>query len=386
MKQIALLGSTGSIGIQTLDICRQNPEKFRLIAISGNKNVKLLIEQAKEFLPKYVVVTNEHNYLEVKEELKSLQIEVIAGKEALLDIVKITDVEMVVVALVGYAGMLPTYQAVKNKKQVALANKESLVVAGDLIMNLAQQNNVKVLPIDSEHSAIFQSLVGEDYKNIEKIYLTASGGPFRDWTIEQIENATLEQALNHPNWSMGGKITIDSATMMNKGLEMIEAKWLFNLKPQQIDVTIHKESIIHSIVQFIDGSMKAQMGLPDMRVPIQYAMTYPNRINSNFKRFNFADYKQFNFQNPNEEIFKCLKIAKFALNKGGNFPCIMNAANEVAVDNFLNKKIKITSIPNIIEQTIEKFDFSQNLSIDDYINLDRESRLKAKEISKKYFL
>lgn len=382
MKKIALLGSTGSIGVQTLEVCENNKDKFELVALTANKNYNLLIQQAIKFLPKYVVIADETHYKTVKEALSGYPIKVAGGYNAMLELLESEDFDFVIVALVGYSGMLPTYKTLQQKKQLALANKESLVVAGEIIMQKAHENGITVLPIDSEHSAVFQSLVGENYTNIEKIYLTASGGPFRDFTTQQLENVTVEQALKHPNWSMGGKITIDSATMINKGLEMIEAKWLFDLKPEQIDVIVHKQSVIHSIVQFVDGSMKAQMGLPDMRFPIQYAMTYPERVYSVFKRFSFTDYPELTFKKPDESVFTALRIAKYALNKGGNIPCIMNAANEVAVQNFLERKINFLQIPQIIDKTIEKFDFKTNLTINDYVQLDTEARKIANKFVK----
>jgi len=374
MKKIALLGSTGSIGKQTIEVVQQNPNKFEIIALTANNNYNLLIKQAKEVKPKYVVIVNKSHYLKVKEALKNFKIEVLSGFNAVSDIVSIDEVNYVIVALVGYSGLLPTLRAIENRKKVALANKEALVVAGEIITKKARENNVQLLPIDSEHSAIFQCLEGEKYSNIEKIYLTASGGPFRGWTHEQLKTVTLKQALKHPNWSMGGKITIDSATMMNKGLEMIEAKWLFDLLPEQIDVIVHQQSIIHSIVQFVDGSMKAQMGLPDMRHPIQYAISYPGRIYSPFHRFSFLDYPELNFEYPDYEVFKNLKLAIHALQKGGNIPCILNAANEVAVQKFLHEKIDFLKMPEIVEKTIEKIDFKENLSIDDYIETDKLAR------------
>jgi len=380
MKKIALLGSTGSIGRQTIEVVEQNKDKYEIVAITANLNYNLLIKQAREILPKYVVIAEEKYYNEVKVALSDLPIEVLSGYSAINDIVKIDEVNFVIVALVGYSGLLPTLNAIESQKQVALANKEALVVAGEIITEKAKKNKIKLLPIDSEHSAIFQCLQGENYQEIEKIYLTASGGPFRGWTKEQLEKVTLKQALKHPNWSMGGKITIDSASMMNKGLEMIEAKWLFDLEPSQIDVIIHKQSIIHSIVQFVDGSMKAQMGLPDMRAPIQYAMSYPSRIYSSFRRFSFLDYPELNFEYPDYEVFKNLKLAIHALKNGGNIPCVLNAANEVAVSNFLHEKIRFVQISEIVEKTIERVNFREHLTIEEYVETDKEARKIAEEM------
>ncbi len=378
-KNIAILGSTGSIGKQTIEVVEQNPDLFRIVVLTANRNFNLLIEQAQKIKPKYVVIADNKHYNDVKKALNCFDIEVLYGDENVANVTVLNEVDFVLVALVGYSALIPTIKAIENKKNIALANKEALVVAGDIITKIAQKNNIKLLPVDSEHSAIFQCLSGEDYSQIEKIYLTASGGPFRGYSYNQLENVTVKQALKHPNWSMGSKITIDSATMMNKGLEMIEAKWLFDLKPEQIQVIVHKQSIIHSIVQFIDGSMKAQMGLPDMKLPIQYALAYPQRIYSPFKRFSFLDYSQFDFQLPDFEVFKCLSLAEYALIKGGNIPCILNAANEVAVDAFLNEKIKFLQIPQTIENTIEKIGFKDNLNLEEYILTDKESRIVASE-------
>ncbi len=365
LQKIAILGSTGSIGKQTIEVVEKNPDKFKIIALTANNNFKLLIKQAEKIKPKYVIIANKKHYSAVKNALKDFDINVLAGHNEVADVTTFADVDFVIVALVGYAGLLPTIKALEAHKKVALANKEALVVAGELITDLAIKNNIKLLPIDSEHSAIFQCLTGENYNHIEKIYLTASGGPFRGWTIEQLANVSKEQALKHPNWSMGAKITIDSATMMNKGLEMIEAKWLFNLKPEQIDVIVHSQSIIHSIVQFTDGSMKAQMGLPDMKLPIQYAMSYPERITSSFKRFSFLDYPNLSFSIPDYDVFKNLKLAIYALKEGGNMPCVLNAANEVAVDMFLKDKISFIQISELIEKTIQRFNFKNNLTLQD---------------------
>ncbi|HDQ16330.1 MAG TPA: 1-deoxy-D-xylulose-5-phosphate reductoisomerase [Bacteroidetes bacterium] len=378
LKRIAILGSTGSIGKQAIEVVENNPELFKIEVLTANSNAELLIEQAKKIKPKYVVIADERHYKNVKNSLAGIDITVLSGNEQVAWITTVAEIDFVIIALVGYSGLLPTIKALEANKQVALANKEALVVAGDIITELAHKKNIQLLPIDSEHSAIFQCLTGENIKNIEKIYLTASGGPFRGYSKEQLKKVTKNEALNHPNWTMGAKITIDSATMMNKGLEMIEAKWLFDLKPDQIDVVVHSQSIIHSIVQFCDGSMKAQMGLPDMKLPIQFAMSYPDRIFSDFERFDFKKYPVFNFEQPDFEVFKCLKLALLALQKGGNIPCILNAANEIAVDLFLREKINFLQISEIIEKTIDKFQYRQNLTLEEYIETDTLARKYAK--------
>ena len=377
---VAILGSTGSIGTQALQVIDNNQSIFQVEILTANNNTDLLISQAKKFLPNAVGISNENKYQIVKNALANFEIKVYAGKEALAQIVEFSSIDIVLTALVGYAGLIPTMNAIKAKKNIALANKETLVVAGDLIMNAAKQNNVNILPVDSEHSAIFQCLQGERLNTIEKIYLTASGGPFRGKTKQELTQITKKQALNHPNWSMGNKVTIDSASLMNKGLEAIEAKWLFDLKPEQIDIIVHPQSIIHSIVQFNDGSMKAQMGIPDMKLPIQYALAYPNRIYSDFKRFNFLQYPQFTFEKPDMNVFQNLKIALNALEVGGNIPCIMNAANEIVVEAFLKAQIKFHQMPEIIDNVIKKFQFKNNLSLNDYIQLDKETRRITKLI------
>jgi 1-deoxy-D-xylulose-5-phosphate reductoisomerase len=381
-KKIALLGSTGSIGRQTIEVVKANPEKFEIIAITANLNYNLLIKQAKEIKPKYVVIADDKKYNQVKEALSDYQISVLSGYKSVVEIVNIDEINFVIIALVGYSALLPTIKSLENNKQIALANKEALVVAGDLITKLAKQKGIELLPIDSEHSAIFQSLVGEDRTKIEKIYLTASGGPFRGYTTEKLAKVSKIEALKHPNWNMGGKITIDSATMFNKGLEMIEAKWLFDLQTSQIDVIVHPESIIHSLVQFTDGSIKAQMSLPDMRLPIQYAMSYPERIFSPFHRFSFLDYPKFTFEYPDYEVFRSLKLSIYALEKGGNLPCVLNAANEVAVFAFLRDEIEFLKIFDIVENTMKQIDFQDNLTLDDYIETDRISRQIAKSFLK----
>jgi 1-deoxy-D-xylulose-5-phosphate reductoisomerase len=374
IKNIAVLGSTGSIGEQTLDVIRNNPDRFKPIVLTAFNSYKKLIAQALEFRPKAVVIGLPESYEMVRSALKGTGIEVYAGEQEINTIVSLSEIDIVLVALVGYAGLKPVINAIIAGKDIALANKESLVVAGELVMQLAAKHKVKILPVDSEHSAIFQCLAGESQNKIEKIYLTASGGPFVGKSKEYLETVTKAQALNHPNWNMGPKITVDSATMMNKGLELIEAKWLFDLHPGQIDVIIHPQSVIHSIVQFADGSMKAQMGLPDMKLPIQYALTYPDRIHSNFPRFNFLDYPKLTFLQPDRNIFSNLALAYEAMEKGGNMPCIMNAANEIAVEAFLNGEIRFLQIPQIIEQCMLSIGFISVPTYDDLVETNRLSK------------
>jgi len=382
MKKIAILGSTGSIGTQALDVIRENKDYFELEVLTAGNNSDLLVKQAIEFKPNTVVIANEDHYKKVSDALSHLPIKVYAGNKSVEQITESDNIDIVLAAMVGFSGLLPTINAIKSKKNIALANKETLVVAGDIISELVREHNVNIFPVDSEHSAIFQSLVGEFHNEIEKIYLTASGGPFRTKTTDELKEVTKDQALKHPNWDMGAKITIDSATMMNKGLEAIEAKWLFDLKPEQIEIIVHPQSVIHSIVQFTDGSMKAQMGLPDMKLPIQYALTYPDRIKSNFERFNFLDYPKLTFEKPDTSKFKNIRIAYDVMKKGGNAACIMNAANEVAVANFLNDQIKFTEIPKIIEKTINKVNFVDRPTIDDYLETDKEARIVAGQFVK----
>ena len=379
MKNIAILGSTGSIGRQTIEVVEQHKDKFSIIALSARSNAQLLIEQAKRLKPQYVVITN-GNYTLVKEILQPLGIEVLHGQDALLQIVALLQVDIVVTAVVGFSGLLPTIEAIKHGKDIALANKETLVVAGEIITTLAREHDVKILPVDSEHSAIFQCLMGEDPSWIEKIYLTASGGPFRGMSREQLKHIKKEQALKHPNWSMGSKITIDSATLMNKGLEAIEARWLFDLRPDQIDIIVHPQSIIHSLVQFIDGSIKAQMGLPDMRLPIQVALSYPERIPGAFPRFDFRDYPNLTFEKPDTDVFRCLALALEALNSGGNLPCVLNAANEIAVEAFLQGRIGFLEIAEIVEQTMNKINFISHPSLEQYLECDRQARDYSKSL------
>jgi 1-deoxy-D-xylulose-5-phosphate reductoisomerase len=373
-KGIAILGSTGSIGTQALEVLESYPDRFDLQVLTANNNAPLLIEQAKKFQPNCVVIVNEQAYLEVKEALKNEDIKVYAGHEAVAQVVTSSEIDIVLTALVGYAGLKPTIEAIRAKKTIALANKETLVVAGELITQLALEHQVKIYPVDSEHSAIFQCLVGEFHNPIEKIYLTASGGPFRSWTRDQLIHVTKEQALKHPNWTMGAKITIDSATLMNKGLEVIEAKWLFDLKADQIDVIVHPQSIIHSLVQFEDGSMKAQMGLPDMKLPIQFALTYPDRLPTQFPRFNFMDYPSLTFEKPDRETFVNLDAAYEAMAKGGTAACALNAANEVTVQAFLEDRISFLQIAEINRKVMDTCTFVQKPSYEDYVAIDNEAR------------
>lgn len=381
-KRIAVLGSTGSIGTQTLDVVEQHPDCFEVEVLTANNNVSLLAEQAKKFKPNMVVIANECRYDDLRDALKDEPVKIFAGREAINQVVQLDSVDLVMAALVGYAGLVPTLEAIRAGKPVALANKETLVVAGEIIVREARKNRVSIYPVDSEHSAIFQCLAGEQMNEIEKIYLTASGGPFRGYTLEQLTKVTTSDALKHPNWNMGAKITIDSATMMNKGFEVIEAKWLFGLTPQQIDVIVHPQSIVHSLVQFKDGSVKAQMGLPDMRLPIQYAMHYPNRLPSPFKRFSFLDYPNLTFEQPDIKIFRNLALAFEALKQGGNMPCILNAANEVVVHAFLKEKVRFTEMPDLIEEAMQKINFIKTPDLDDYKQTDRETRLLTASLVK----
>lgn len=382
-KQIAILGSTGSIGTQTLDVVRKHSDLFEVYALTANNNVDLLIKQAREFNPEMVVIANPDKYETLKEALNNLPIKVWAGEEALSEVVQAEPIQIVVTAMVGYSGLKPTINAIKAKKIIALANKETLVVAGELISELAIQNNVPILPVDSEHSAIFQCLVGEYDNPIEKIILTASGGPFRTLTKKELESVTKRQALKHPNWDMGAKITIDSASMMNKGFEMIEAKWLFDVHPEQIEIVVHPQSIIHSMVQFADSSIKAQMGLPDMRLPIQYALSYPDRIFSDFERLDFRLTTSLTFEQPDPDKFRNLTFAFEAVKKGGNMPCILNAANEIAVAAFLNEKCSFLEMSDILEQTMQTVPFIQDPDLDNYIQTNAEARRKAESFIKK---
>ena len=380
VKSIALLGSTGSIGTQALKVIENNPSYFSVEVLTANNNSKLLISQALKFKPNTVVIKNKEKYEEVNNALSSLGIKVYCGEESINEIVKSETIDVVLTAMVGYSGLIPTINAIKSGKKIALANKETLVVAGGLITKLAQEYGSEILPVDSEHSAIFQCLTGEQSNPIEKIFLTASGGPFRGKDFDFLKSVSKEQALNHPNWVMGNKITIDSASLMNKGLEVIEAKWLFDLKAEQIEVVVHPQSIIHSAVQFYDGSIKAQIGLPDMKLPIQYALGFPKRLNNNFKRFSFFDYPTLTFEKADRKTFKNLDLAYKALEKDGNSPCILNAANEIAVDAFLNDKISFLNMSDLIANCMEKIIFVQNPSLEDLIETDKETRRLAKKL------
>lgn len=374
------MGSTGSIGTQALDVIEANPDIFSVEVLTAQNSADLLIEQAVKFKPKVVVIGNEALKDKVTSALASLAIQVYSGDAALVSVVESEEIDMVLTAMVGYAGLLPTIHAIKAGKNIALANKETLVVAGELITNLAKENNVSIYPVDSEHSAIFQCLVGEENNPIEKIILTASGGPFRGKDRAFLAAVTKQQALKHPNWSMGAKITIDSATLMNKGLEVIEAKWLFDLAASQIDVIVHPQSIIHSMVQFEDGSIKAQMGLPDMKLPIQYALHYPYRLKSSFPRFDFAAYPSLTFEKPDMETFRNLAVAFEALEKGGNAACIVNAANEIAVEAFLSDKIRFLEISDVIIECVAKINYIQNPAYSDYVDTNEATRRFALEM------
>lgn len=379
MKRIAILGSTGSIGTQTLQVIGANPELFCAEVLTANENVGLLIEQALKFKPNMVVIANEAKYSELKEALKEEDIKVYAGKDALAQVVAAGTVDMVVTATVGYSGLLPTVNAIKAGKVIALANKETLVVAGELINDLIRQYRTSIIPVDSEHSAIFQCLAGEGNNPLEKIILTASGGPFRGWSYEALKDVTPADALKHPNWNMGAKVTIDSASMMNKGFEVIEAKWLFGVDPDRIEVVVHPQSIVHSMVQFGDGSIKAQLGVPDMRLPIQYALTYPDRIHSDFGRVDFTRCHSLTFEEPDRKTFRNLDLAYRAMQKGGNMPCILNAANEIAVNAFLHGHLSFTGMSDLIEYVMERGNYMVKPVLDDYVATDREIRIVAEE-------
>jgi 1-deoxy-D-xylulose-5-phosphate reductoisomerase len=379
-KRIAILGSTGSIGTQALEVIAANPDKFSVEVLTARHNADLLIAQSRQFRPKQVVITSPENFAKVKSALQDLDIQVFGSEAALAEVVQNDSIDLVLTAVVGYCGLLPTIKAIEAGKDIALANKETLVVAGELIMALAEKHRVKIIPVDSEHSAIFQCLVGEDKNPIEKIILTASGGPFRGKQMADLQQVTKEQALKHPNWSMGAKITIDSASLMNKGLEVIEAKWLFGLRAEQVEVIVHPQSIIHSLVQFEDGSMKAQMGLPDMKLPIQYAIAYPQRIHSDFPRFDFLNYPNLTFEKPDLQTFRNLGLAFEALARGGNMPCVLNAANEIAVDYFLRDKVKFLQMSDMIAHCLAKMPYLANPNYEDYVQTDSETRRLAREI------
>ena len=377
-KQIAILGSTGSIGTQALQVIEEHPDLYEAYALTANNQVELLAEQARKFMPAVVVIANEAKYLQLKEMLADLPIQVYAGADALCEIVEAKPIDVVLASMVGYAGLRPTMNAIKAGKAIALANKETLVVAGELINALAQQYHTPILPVDSEHSAIFQCL--EPNNALEKVILTASGGPFRTFSMEQLQHVTREQALKHPNWDMGAKITIDSATMMNKGFEVIEAKWLFGVRPDQIEVVVHPQSVIHSMVQYEDGAVKAQLGMPDMRLPIQYAFSYPQRIKASFDRLDFSKMTELTFEQPDMNRFRCLALAYEALNRGGNMACIVNAANEVVVSAFLKERISFLRMSEVIEQSMAKVPFIQTPTYEDYVATDAEARRIAESL------
>jgi len=377
-KQIAILGSTGSIGTQALKVIEEHPDLYEAYALTANNQVELLAEQARKFMPAAVVIANEAKYLALKEMLADLPIQVYAGADALCEIVEAKPIDVVLASMVGYAGLRPTMNAIRAGKAIALANKETLVVAGELINALAQQYKTPILPVDSEHSAIFQCL--EPNNALEKVILTASGGPFRKFTMEQLQHVTKVQALKHPNWEMGAKITIDSATMMNKGFEVIEAKWLFGVRPDQIEVVVHPQSIIHSMVQYEDGAVKAQLGMPDMRLPIQYAFSYPQRIKASFDRLDFSKMTELTFEQPDTNRFRCLALAYEALNRGGNMACIVNAANEVVVSAFLKDRISFLRMSEVIEQSMAKVSFIQTPTYEDYVATDAEARRVAESL------
>jgi 1-deoxy-D-xylulose-5-phosphate reductoisomerase len=379
-KKIAILGSTGSIGTQALEIAREQKDKIAIEVLTANSNAELLITQALEFKPNHIVIADESKYLQVKNALQHEDIKVFAGSKSIVELMEITSAEIVLTAMVGYSGLLPTISAIKNKKRIALANKETLVVAGELITSLCMEHAVDLIPVDSEHSAIFQCLVGEDLNAIEQIILTASGGPFRGMKKAELEKVTKLQALKHPNWNMGAKITIDSATLMNKGLEVIEAKWLFGVEGKKIKAIIHPQSIIHSMVEFNDGSIKAQMGLPDMKLPIHYAFFFPERIKSNFKRMSFTEIQPLTFEKPDPETFRNLGLAYEAMDKGGNMACILNAANEISVEAFLNDKIGFLQIAELNERCMNMVKFISKPSLEDYIATDSETRNVATAI------
>ncbi len=378
-RKIAILGSTGSIGTQALDVIAQHPDQMEAVALVANNNAELLIAQARQFVPDDVVIANESKYIEVKEALKDLPIKVWAGEESICDVVKNSETDIVLTAMVGFSGLKPTISAIKAGKTIALANKETLVVAGEIITSLALEHRTPILPVDSEHSAIFQCLNGESHNKIDKILLTASGGPFRTYSREQLANVTREQALKHPNWSMGAKVTIDSSTLMNKGFEMIEAKWLFGVEPKDIEVVVHPQSIIHSMVQFEDSSIIAQLGQPDMRIPIQYSFTYPHRISLDVPQMNIFEIGTFTFEKPDMQKFVNLELAYYSIAKGGNACCILNAANEIAVASFLNNEIGFLQMSDVISHTLEKAQFISQPNLQNYFDSDTEARLIATE-------
>lgn len=384
IRYVAILGSTGSIGTQALEVIREHASRFKISVLTAHSNAQLLIEQALEFKPKWVVIGDESKYEQVKNALKNTCTDVLCGANNLKDVITAHDIDIVLTAIVGFAGLQPTIAAIKAGKDIALANKETLVVAGELITNLAKKNQVRILPVDSEHSAIFQCLIGEENNPVEKIYLTASGGPFRGKDTHFLSSVTKTQALKHPNWVMGAKVTIDSATLMNKGLEVIEAKWLFSLDVTQIDVIVHPQSIVHSLVQFQDSSIKAQLGLPDMKLPIQYALGYPNRIANDFSRFSFLDYPNLSFEQADTTTFRNLALAFEALQSGGNMPCVINAANEIVVAEFLNNQLGFLQMSDVIEKCMTKIAFVKEPSLEDYLQTDQETRIYAQELVNRF--
>ena len=381
-KQIAILGSTGSIGTQALEVISENKSMFEVYALTANNNVDLLIEQSRKFLPEMVAIGNEEHYLKLKDALSDLPVKVFAGEESIAQVAEMQPIDLVLTAMVGYSGLKPTMNAIQAGKKIALANKETLVVAGELIRELASTYNAPIIPVDSEHSAIFQCLAGEGNNPIEKLILTASGGPFRTKSMHELEHVTSAQALKHPNWDMGAKVTIDSASLMNKGFEIIEAKWLFGVQPEQIQVVVHPQSIIHSMVQFVDGSIKAQLGMPDMKLPIQYAFTYPDRIKTNFPRFDFDACSQFTFEKPDQERFRNLAFAYYVMEKGGNMPCVLNAANEIVVAEFLKDNIGFLQMSDIIEEVLAKSVFIAKPTYEDYVATDAMVRILTRELIK----
>ncbi len=381
-KHIAILGSTGSIGIQALEVIASNAHAFEVEVLTANNNAEKLVEQARRFKPNAVVIGNEQFYEFVKDQLKNEPVKVYSGESAICSVVQMSTVDLVLTALVGYSGLKPTIKAIEAGKTIALANKETLVVAGELVTRLAREKGVNIYPVDSEHSAIFQCMMGEFHNRIEKVILTASGGPFRGKKKSDLRAITKLQALKHPNWNMGEKVTIDSASLMNKGLEVIEAKWLFGLKTDQVEVVVHPQSIVHSLVQFEDGSLKAQLGLPDMRLPIQFALSYPERLKSDFPRFDFINYPALTFEKPDTETFRNLALAFEALNRAGNMPCVLNAANEVAVAEFLKDRIGFLEMSDVVEKCLEKMDYIKSPAYEDYVNTDKETRIRAFELVK----
>ena len=381
-KQIAILGSTGSIGTQALEVISENNSLFEVYALTANNNVELLIEQSRKFKPEMVAIGNEDHYIRLRDALSDMPVKVFAGADSIAQVAEMQPIDIVLTAMVGYSGLKPTINAIKAGKKIALANKETLVVAGEMIRDLASTYHAPIIPVDSEHSAIFQCLAGEGNNPIEKLILTASGGPFRTKSMYELEHVTSAQALKHPNWEMGAKVTIDSASLMNKGFEIIEAKWLFGVLPEQIQVVVHPQSIIHSMVQFVDGSIKAQLGMPDMKLPIQYSFTYPERLKTNFPRFDFDACSQFTFEKPDQERFRNLAFAYYVMEKGGNMPCILNAANEIVVAEFLKDKIGFLQMSDIIENVLSKSEFIAKPTYDDYVNTDRIVRILTRELIK----